>query len=75
MEITDTISPEGIDKLKKGQILIFTNDKERIDLKITRIDRKNHRIWAERVITFRSDEIVVNTGNKRETIEEYQESK
>jgi len=74
-EITDILTLKGIDKLKEGQILIFNNDNKRIELKITKLDKKKHRAWARPVITYRSDEIVVKTGKKRETVREYLEGR
>lgn len=102
--IDDVLTPEGIAKLKKGQILRFIKARELkpsdydphipvtppsemetselIELKITKIDRKNQRVWAKPVKTFRADEIVVTNekGNifgrkKRRTIKEHLEEK
>lgn len=68
-EISDIFTPEGVEKLKVGQILIFHKDGKRIDLKITKI--ANGRVWAKQVVTFREDELVVTTGERRETISEH----
>lgn len=71
LEITDILTPEGIEKLEKGKILIFDKDGQRAELKITKVDKKNQRVWAQKVVTYRTDEIVISTGRKRETISEY----
>ena len=57
--ISDIFTQEGIAKLSKGQILTFDNEGRRIQLKITRIDRKNGKIWAKRCTTYNAAEIVV----------------
>lgn len=46
-EITDLISEKGMDKLKKGQLLKFDYEGSITAIVITRIDRKNKRIWGE----------------------------
>ena len=51
-EITDVLTPEGIDKLKKGQILGFMHEGSRNDLRITKINKKSHRAWAIPVKTY-----------------------
>lgn len=59
-EITDIIKPEAIEKLNKNQILTFMRaNGQRIDLKITKIDKKNHRIWAKRTLTFPAEDISI----------------
>ena len=82
-EITDILTEEGIKKLKVGDVLMFRKYDEqakaegRIDLRITRIKKKEGRVWAIQVLTFESDEIAV-TGkknlwgrSKRKTIKEH----
>lgn len=48
-EITDLISDEGIMKLVKGQVLTFQKGTQITSLKITKLDKKNKRVWAEHV--------------------------
>lgn len=61
VEITEAISDEGISKLKVGQILMFKKDGKRVDMKITRILRKDNRIWAKVVATFDPMDIQVTS--------------
>lgn len=56
-EITDLISDKGIMELKVGQVLGFNYEGSVTRIKVTKIDRKNMRIWGEHV-----DLIDVNTG-------------
>jgi hypothetical protein len=76
MEISDIFTPEGIEKIKVGQILVFDNDKGKTELKITKIDRKNKKVYAKETITFSPNEVSVlgkrNFWGKRkvETLEE-----
>lgn len=80
-EITNCLTEKAISELKKGQILMFREESgKRNDLKVTRIDRKNKRIWAKLIKTFSEDEISV-TGKKNilgkrksKTLREYNES-
>lgn len=73
MEITNILTPEGIKKLKKGQILMFVKDGKRNDIKITRMSKG--RVWAKRVDTYDPEDLVVSSGNETETIEEHLERK
>ncbi len=54
-EITDLISEKGMANLKVGKILIF----DRATIKVTRIDRKNKRIWGEHISLV--DQTIVRT--------------
>lgn len=58
-EITDVLTPEGIKRLRRDQVLHFGNSQVgHTYLKITKIDRKNGRVWAEHVPPF----VDFNTG-------------
>lgn len=70
-DITDIFTPEGIKKLKKGQILFFDDGAKKTQLKITKI--ANNRVFAKKVITYGIDEVTIGTGKNRKTIEEYYE--
>lgn len=61
IEITDDLTPEGIEKLKKDQILMFRKNGQRLDLKITRI--KGGRVWAKRIKTYAKNDAPI--GIKR----------
>ena len=54
-EITDIFTPEGITRLKKGQLLVFHKEGKRIDLKITKI--ANSRVWAMEIKTYSEEEM------------------
>lgn len=62
-EISDIFTPEGAAKLQTGQILIFDKDGRKIELKITKILKKNKRkprVWAREVTTYAPEEIAIN---------------
>lgn len=56
-EITDIITPEGLQKLTKGQILVFMDGKKKTELRITKI--KSGRVWATEVRTYSPDEVTI----------------
>ena len=76
-DITDLFTPEGIERLEKGQVLRFVKGDVLTELKITKI--KDGKVFAKPVTTFRSDEIAVATRKgfwgkkKRETVKEHLE--
>lgn len=45
-EISDVLTPEGIDKLKAGQVLMFMFEGSKTHLKIKR-KTKDGKVWAE----------------------------
>lgn len=58
-EITDVLTEKAIKRLRRGETLHFANaENVHTYLKITKIDRKNMRVWAEHVPPF----IDFNTG-------------
>lgn len=58
-EISDVISEGGLKRLRKDDVLHFGNDEVgHTYLKITKIDRKNKRVWAEHVLPM----VDFNTG-------------
>ena len=60
-EITDVISPEAFDdkNFKKGLVLKFA----KATLKITKIDRKNKRVWAQHVSMYDIDTAMGHYGH------------
>lgn len=54
IEITDELTPEGIDRLEVGQVLRFEFEGSITELKVIR--KKNRRVWAETVTTYTPDE-------------------
>lgn len=73
-EISDVLTPEGIDKLKAGQILIFNYEGTRNELKITKINKKSHRAWAIPIKTYTQDQVGVFGPKSFETFTDYKES-
>lgn len=59
MDISEIFTKEGIKKLTKGQILRFNDDGKLTELKISKVDKKNGKVYANPVTTFRSDELVI----------------
>ncbi|MDP4225048.1 MAG: hypothetical protein Q8910_01565 [Bacteroidota bacterium] len=74
-EITDILTPKGIEELKVGQILRFQKDGQTIELKITK--KAKGRLWAAPTMTFGPTDLVVTHKKnifgrrRRETIEEF----
>lgn len=60
-EITDVIAPEAFEdkKFKKGLVLKFA----KATLKITKVDRKNKRVWAEHVSMYDIDTAMGHYGH------------
>lgn len=54
-EITDLLSDAAINTFKVGQVLKFSN----ATIRITKIDRKNMRVWGQHVSLY--DQKIVNT--------------
>jgi hypothetical protein len=62
-EITDLISQQGMIKLRRGQVLKFNYEGSITAIKITRIDRKNWRIWGEHIALVDQKIVVSHTGH------------
>lgn len=60
-EITDLISDEAYDdpKFKRGLVLKF----ESATLKLTKVDRKNKRVWAEHITLFDGRPVMTHYGH------------
>lgn len=56
-EITDILTPEGVRSgdFDKGSLLKFRHEDKVVTMKITKIDRKAGRAWAEHVSTMPSE--------------------
>lgn len=67
-EITDLVSDKGIQELKVGQVLKF----QTATIKITKIDRKNMRIWGEHVALVDQKTSFGHYGHLIDTTEETQ---
>lgn len=63
-EITDLIKPEAFDdpKFKKGLLLKFT----KASIVITRVDRKNKRVWGEHQKTYEFNTAISHYGHNVE---------
>lgn len=57
--IGQMFTDEGLAKLSKGQILIFTNESEKVSYKITKINKKEHECWIIPVRTYLPDEVKI----------------
>lgn len=57
-EITDVLTPEGIARLKVGQVLMFDYEGSRNELKISRI--KHGRVWARPIQTVLPNQVLVD---------------
>lgn len=53
--IDDVLTPEGIAKLKTGQVLLFNYEGSPLHLKVRR--KVNGKVWAERIRLFTEEEI------------------
>lgn len=53
--IEDILTPEGIDKLRPGQVLVFSYEGSPLHLKIKR--KSKGRVWAERIHLYSEEEI------------------
>ena len=57
IDITDDLTPEGIDRLKVGQIMMFDYEGSRIDLKV--MLKRDHRVYVKPVKTYSPDQVQV----------------
>ncbi len=67
-EITDLVSDKGIRELKVGQVLKF----QTATIRITKIDKKNMRIWGEHVALVDQNKSFGHYGHIIDTTEEAQ---
>lgn len=60
-EITDIISDEAYEdpKFRKGIVLKF----ERATIKITKVDRKNKRVWGEHIVLVKGNVAATHEGH------------
>jgi hypothetical protein len=61
IEISDVLTEEGIAILKVGQVLMFKKKDNRVDLKITKLDRKHGRAWARVIATFDVEDVNITS--------------
>lgn len=57
IDLTNDLSPEGAEKVKVGQVLLFSKGKNGTQLKIMR--KANGKVWAKQVYLYKEDEIFV----------------
>jgi len=72
--ISDILTPEGIAKLKVGQILIFSYEGSRNELKITKLNKKKGQAWARPVTTYDPEEIEVLNKDFAQPFNNYREN-
>lgn len=67
-EITDLIRPEAFDdpNFKKGLALVM----EKATIKITKIDRKNKRVWGEHIVLMDQKTTLSHYGHNVDTTQE-----
>lgn len=60
IEIGNEFTPEGLAKLKKGQVLVYNMEGSRTELKITSINRKSHKLYVQETKLYTEDDIKGN---------------
>lgn len=65
-EITDMITDAAYDdpEFKKGLVLKFDYEGSKTSLKLTRVDRKNKRTWAEHINLIKMDQGMSHYGHE-----------
>jgi len=74
-DISDIFTPEGIARIKKDQVLMFEYEGERVELKITKVNKKSGKVFAKRVTTYHPDEVEVMGRGSSEAFNDYIEGK
>ena len=57
IETGSEFTPEGLAKLKKGQVLVYNMEGSRKELKITSINRKSHKLYVQETKLYTEDDI------------------
>lgn len=57
IEIGNEFTPEGLAKLKKGQVLVYEFEGSRTELKITSINRKSHKLYVQETRLYTEKEV------------------
>ena len=60
LNISDIFTKEGIQKLKKGQLLRFNHEGSYTELLITYVNKKGGKVYAKETKTFTPEEIEAN---------------
>lgn len=58
--MTDIFTPEGLQKIKVGQVMMFNLDGVRNEYRIMRI--KNGKVWGKKVITYHPSQVEITEG-------------
>lgn len=66
IEIGSEFTPEGLAKLKQGQVLIFELEGSRTELKITKLNRKSHKCYVTEVHLKTEEEMNAELENRSE---------
>lgn len=67
IDMSETFTPEGLAKLKRGQVLVFNYEGTRVEYKIVRLNKKSHKLLAKRVDLLTIDqfnEVLAKRGKK-----------
>jgi outer membrane lipoprotein-sorting protein len=70
-DMSDIFTPEGIQKLKKGQLLRFVYEGSTNEFIITSINKKSNKVYARRTTTYNDKEVTVTDAYGTESIKEY----
>lgn len=57
IDLTEDLSPEGVEKVEVGQVLMFTKDGVENNLKIMR--KRNGKVWVKHVAMYLPDQVKV----------------
>lgn len=70
LNISDIFTPQGIQKLKKGQLLRFNMEGSYTELLVTYVNKKAGKVYAKETKTFTPDEVAdieAAKGNTKDT--------
>lgn len=67
-EIGNEFTKEGLAKLKVGQVLVYDYEGSRTELKITKINRKSHKLYVQEVKLYTDEEIDALTDEDYERL-------
>lgn len=69
IDMSEAFTPEGINKLKQGQVLIFDFEGSKNEYKITKINKKSSKVWAKPTTLYTEEQMIdkwdeVRSGSK-----------
>lgn len=66
VEMGDQFTPDGLARLTVGQILKFNFEGSIVSYRITRLNRKSHKLWATPVQMWKDEETRVQVVDKKD---------